>query len=89
MKFILLKKIISLVANRATRQEIYLEVGAYFIKKGAAHELGEILYKKSVNKKSKIYKAKVVNDIYFDFRTNSICVRRNNRFIDAKQVIKR
>lgn len=88
MKFTLLKKVISLIANKASRNEIWLEVGAYFIKKGAAHQLGEVLYKKKIQGDHKIYKAKVVTNMWFEFDTNKIHVKRNNRFIAPKDIIK-
>jgi hypothetical protein len=89
MKFTLLKKIISLIANKATAQEIYLEIGAYFIKKGANYKVGEILYKKKVQgAKSKLYKGKVVTNIWFEFDTNKIHVKRGNKFISPENIVK-
>ena len=89
MRFKLLKKMVSLIANKATRKEIYLELGAHFIKKGANYQVGEILYKKKIQGDHKLYKAKVVTNLYFEFDTNKIYVRRNNRFVTPNQVVKK
>ena len=80
---------VSLIANKATRKEIYLELGAHFIKKGANYQVGEILYKKKIQGDNKLYKAKVVTNLYFEFDTNKIYVRRNNRFVTPNQVVKK
>lgn len=89
MKFTLLIKIISLIANKATRKEIYLEIGAYFIKKGSQYQIGEILYKKQIQGDHEMSKAKVVTNLWFEFDTNKIHVKRNNRFISPKDVVKK
>lgn len=89
MRFTLLKRIISLIANKATKNEIYLEIGAHFIKKGAAHKLGEILYKKTIQGDHQVYKAKVVTNLYYEFDSNKVYVRRDNKFITPDQVVKK
>jgi hypothetical protein len=89
MKFTLLKRIIGLIANKASKKEIYLEIGAHFIKKGANYQVNEILYKKQLKHQSKnIAKAKVVTGLSFDFDTNKIFVRKGNRILTPEQIVK-
>ncbi|WP_438710851.1 hypothetical protein ACSTS3_19630 [Aquimarina muelleri] len=89
MKFTLLKKMISLIANRATKKEMYLEIGAYFIKKGANYQIGEIIYKKQLQHHSKrISRAKVVSGLSFDFDTNKIYVRKGNKIVSPEDIVK-
>lgn len=87
MKFTLLIKIISLVANKASLKEIYLEIGAYFIKKGSNYQIGEILYKQKKQGDHEMYKAKVVTNLWFEFDTNKIHVKRNNKFISPDAIV--
>lgn len=87
MKFTLLKRLIGLIAQKAPRKQMYLEIGAHFIKKGADYEIGQVLYRQKGQGKKNISKAKVVTNMYFEFDSNKIYVRRNNKFVSPDQLI--
>lgn len=65
----MIKRIWELIRANAPRQQYYLEVGAYLLKKGAGYEIGEVAYSsKHRGKKRSHY----VNNLYYDFKRNKI-----------------
>jgi hypothetical protein len=75
----LLKKIIGLMLNRATRKQYYLEIGSHFIKKGCNVQIGSIVKRKRIDHKRE--RVKVVTGIFYDFKTNKINHTADNRII--------
>lgn len=66
----LFKKIISLMLNKATKKQYYLEIGSHFIKKGCNVQIGQIIDSKKIGNERR--RVKVVTGLFYDFRTNKI-----------------
>lgn len=81
-KSFLLKRIISLMINKASLKQYYLEIGVYFLKKGVGYDVDQILEHKNVYDKT--YKVKVVTDIFYSFRTNKISHAAKTKLIQIK-----
>lgn len=68
----LLKMIISLIRHRAKKQQYYLEIGAYFLKKGAGYKPGDpLLLPRKINGVTVKKKVWIAN-LYYDFANNKI-----------------
>lgn len=65
----IIKRIWELLRANAPRQQYYLEIGAYLLKKGAGYEIGKVAYTKKVCGKKR---AVFVNNLYYDFKRNKI-----------------
>lgn len=66
----LFKKIISLILNKAKKEQYYLEVGSHFIKKGCNVQIGQIVDSKKLDHERR--RVKVVTGLFYDFKTNKI-----------------
>ncbi|MGB1307522.1 MAG: hypothetical protein ACPG6B_01330 [Oceanihabitans sp.] len=69
----MIKKILSLLWNGASKNQYYLELGSLLLKKGAGFEIGQIIgEKKLVHQQKDIYKVKVIKSLTYDFGDNKI-----------------
>ena len=66
----LFKKIISLILNKAKKEQYYLEIGSHFLKKGCNVEIGQIVEFKRIDHERR--RVKVITGLFYDFRTNKI-----------------
>lgn len=66
----LFKTIISLILNKAKKQQYYLEIGSHFLKKGCNVQIGSIVDSKRIDHERR--RVKVVTGLFYDFRTNKI-----------------
>ena len=69
-RFVLLKRIISLMANKAPLKQYYLEIGAHFLKKGCGFQVGQIIKEKHIGDKR--YRVKVITNLFYDFNKNEV-----------------
>lgn len=81
-KSFLLKRILSLMLNRAGFKQYCLEIGVYLLKKGVGYDIGQILQEKHLHEKT--YRVKVVTGIFYSFKDNKITHTAENRIIKAK-----
>ena len=70
-RFVLLKRLIGLMANKAPLRQYYLEIGAYYLKKGCAYEVGQIIKAKKLHH-SNVHRVTVVKGLWFNLHTNEI-----------------
>ncbi|GIZ09992.1 hypothetical protein FUMI01_27180 [Flavobacterium sp. UMI-01] len=77
----LFKKILSLMVNKASKKQYYLEIGSHFLKKGCNVQVGQIVDSKRIDHERR--RVKVVTGIFYDFGENKI-----NHTID-KRIIKK
>lgn len=75
----MLKRILQLALNRATLKQYYLEIGAYFLKKGCNVEIGQVLKIKEY--KPGVQQVKVVTEMYYSFHDNKITHRTGTRVL--------
>jgi hypothetical protein len=66
----LFKKIISLILNKAKKEQYYLEIGSHFIKKGCNVQIGQIVDSKRIDHERR--RVKVITGLFYDFKTNKI-----------------
>ena len=78
-RFVLLKRIINLMANKASLKQYYLEIGAHFLKKGCGFEVGQIIKEKALT--DKIFRVSVITGLFFNFQTNEITHTAEKRII--------
>lgn len=75
----LIMMIFSLIKNKAKKEQYYLEIGAYFLKKGAVYQPGDPFLlpvkKGGVSTKRKVW----VANLYYDFANNKINHRFTNK----------
>lgn len=64
----LLKTLISLLANKAPLGQYYLEIGAFFLRKGAGVQIGDPI-RRHIGKKTKTY---YIANLHYDFGKNRI-----------------
>jgi hypothetical protein len=76
----LFKTIISLIINKANKQQYYLEIGSHFIKKGCNVKIGSIVDSKRIDHQRR--RVKVITGLFYDFRTNKI------NHVSDKRIIK-
>ncbi len=69
-RFVLLKRLISLMAQKAPLRQYYLEIGAYYLKKGCGYEVGQIIKAKKLHTRG--HRATVISSLYFNLHTNEI-----------------
>ena len=69
-RFPLLKRIVSLMANGATKQQYLLEIGAYCLKKGAGFKVGQVVKEKQF--KPGMWRVSVITGLFYDFNQNSV-----------------
>lgn len=78
-RFVLLKRIISLMANKAPLKQYYLEIGAHFLKKGCGFQVGQIIKEKQLH--NNIYRVSVITGLFFNLQTNEITHTADKRVI--------
>lgn len=69
-RFVLLKRLISLMAQKAPLRQYYLEIGAHFLKKGCGYEVGQIIKEKHLH--DNLHRVSIVKGLYFNLHTNEI-----------------
>lgn len=69
-RFVLLKRLISLMAQKAPLRQYYLEIGAHYLKKGCGYEVGQIIKEKHLYEN--LHRVSVVKALYFNLHTNEI-----------------
>lgn len=70
-RFPLLKRLVSLMVNKAPLKQYYLEIGVHFIKKGSVHKIGHIIGDKRQLHNDRV-KVKAVTDVMYSFKSNTI-----------------
>lgn len=75
----LFKTIISLMINKAKKEQYYLEIGSHFIKKGCNVQIGQIVGSKKIDQERR--RVTVITGIFYDFRTNKINHTTDKRVI--------
>lgn len=78
-RFFLLKRLLSLLANRAPIKQYYLELGAYFLKKGVNANVGQIVQHKHLHDKT--YRVKIITGLFYDFNKNQITHTTQNKIV--------
>lgn len=69
-RFTLLKLLTNLVRHKAPAKQYYLELGVYFLRKGANYKIGQVISKK--NHGAGRYRVVAVSGMTYDFGTNKI-----------------
>ena len=75
----LFKKIMSLILNKASKEQYYLQIGSHFIKKGCNVQIGQIVDSKKIDHERR--RVKVVTGLFYDFKTNKINHTSDKRVI--------
>lgn len=79
VKFFLIKRLLSLVIQKAPLKQYYLEIGAHFLKKGCGYHVGQIIQEKHLY--SNIYRVKVITSLLYNLKTNQITHTAENRIM--------
>lgn len=66
----LFKRLIGLMANKASMKQYYLEIGAHFLRKGAGYDVGTVISYKTLPKGN--IKVEVIKAVTYDFGPNKI-----------------
>lgn len=66
----LIKRLIGLMAQGARKNQYYLEIGSYFLRKGADVKVGDVIKVRQTS--SGRLRTKVITGLYFDFVQNKI-----------------
>ncbi len=74
----IIKRIWELIKSGAPRQQYYLEVGAYLIKKGAGYEIGDPAYTTKHRGKTRVH---YVQNLYYDFKRNKITHQLSDKLL--------
>ncbi len=56
--------------NRAPAKQYFLNIGAYFLKKGAGYYVGQIVKEKELQ--PGIYRVSVITGLFYNFQTNQV-----------------
>lgn len=65
----ILKRIASLIWQGAPRNQYYLEVGTYLLKKGTGYQVGQVVDKRKVcGKERPVY----IDNLFYDFKHNRV-----------------
>lgn len=71
----LIKKLFQLLKARAPIYQFYLEIGVYFIRKGAVYQVGQpFVIEDKYGKRTRF-----ISNLFYDFRKNKISHRFSNR----------
>lgn len=79
----LIKRLIGLLSQRAPREQYYLEIGTYFLKKGTGYKIGQVIKEKRLRRG--LWKVKVITGLYYDFTENKVNHTCTNRTIRSKK----
>lgn len=61
----------SLIVNKASRKDWYLQIGCFLMKKGLHHQIGDIVHVVPIGIKNK-HKITEIKNIYFDLSKNKM-----------------
>ncbi|WP_435135732.1 hypothetical protein [Formosa sp. A9] len=64
----IIKRLLSLLKHRAPKQQYYLELGSYFIKKGTGYRVGDTFEYNGKNGKKTLY----IKNLFFNFSQNTV-----------------
>lgn len=64
------KRLLSLLWNRAPKEQFYLELGAYFIKKGTVYNVGQPFEYRQ--RKTDAPKTFYIKNLFYNFRQNKV-----------------
>jgi hypothetical protein len=78
------KKLLNLFINFAPLKQWQMEIGSYLLRKGCGFEIGQIIRERKIG--TDLYRVKVVTELFYDFKTNQINHRKENRIISSKAV---
>jgi len=80
----MLKKLLNLIVTFASLNHWQMEIGSYLLKKGCGFKIGQIVRERKIG--DDLWRVKVVTELFYDFRTNQINHRKENRIISSKKV---
>jgi len=66
----LFKRILNLMVAKAPLNQYYLEIGTYFLKKGAGFQVGQIIKEKKLE--HNLYRVSVITGLFYDFKNNKV-----------------
>lgn len=78
------KIILNLLWNRGNIKQWQMQLGAHLLKKGCGYQIGQIIRSRKIG--TNRYKVKVVTHLFYDFTTNQINHRKENRIITKQEV---
>lgn len=76
----IIKRLLSLLRHRAPKQQYYLEIGSYFIRKGTGYKVGDAFEYKG----KKGCKQLRIANLYYNFKLNKITYK-----LDKKPILNR
>ncbi len=66
----IIKRLFSLLKNKAPKEQFFLELGSYFIRKGTGYKVGNTFeYKQRKTGKPKTF---YISNLFFNFRENKV-----------------
>ncbi|GLB51714.1 hypothetical protein NBRC110019_07530 [Neptunitalea chrysea] len=69
----ILKRLIGLLIQKAPKEQFYLELGSYFIRKGTGYQVGDAFeYKQRRTGKAKTLR---IQNLFYNFKENRITYR--------------
>jgi len=77
----IIKRIFELIKLGAPRNQYYLEVGVYLLKKGTGHQIGDLAYTQKIAGKERAF---YVSELFYDFKRNKITHKLSNTVIKAE-----
>lgn len=78
-RFVLIKRLIGLMSQGAKKEQYWLEIGTYFLRKGTGHKVGDIVQQRYIGDGR--FKVKVITGLFFDFNTNKVNHTAENRIV--------
>jgi hypothetical protein len=79
-KQIFLRIILNLILTKASKNQWYLNIGSYLMKKGNPYLVGQIIDKTTMNKKRT--KVTYISGFVYDFEKNKIIHKTGNKVIN-------
>lgn len=64
----IIKRLLSLLRHGAPKQQYYLEIGSYFIKKGTGYKVGDAFEYQGKKASKKLF----IANLYYNFKLNKI-----------------
>jgi len=80
----LLKRLTSLMAQKAPLKQYWLELGVHFLEKGSKYKVGQIISKKQIG--TDRYYVTFVGALTYDFETNSIKHKIQKRIVSLNDI---
>ncbi len=66
----IIKRLFSLLKNKAPKEQFFLELGSYFIRKGTGYKVGDTFeYSQRKTGKSKTF---YISNLFFNFKLNKV-----------------